>query len=207
MRNRTLIVSSLAAAALALAACSSTDEATTSESAQPSTAAETTSAAAEAVDHSGVHMHDGVVRAMEDGADMTAIFGTIHNGTDKDVTVVGFTTSIDAEMNQIHEVVDGVMQEKEGGLEIPAGGSVELAPGGEHLMMMGVKDKVVAGDEIDVSLLLGDGTTAEMGKLPVRTMAAGEEGYEDMGGMDMSGHDHGDHAESTEGTEAAEHNH
>ncbi len=35
---------------------------------------------------------------------MTAIFGSIHNGSDKDITVTGFTSSIEADMYQIHGV-------------------------------------------------------------------------------------------------------
>ena len=87
------------------------------------------------------------------------------------------------------------MQEKQDGFDIPAGGEVELAPGGYHFMLMGVSDPILAGESTDVTLLLDGGTTARLGDIPVRSMGAGSESYGDMGDMkDMDHADHADHA-------------
>jgi periplasmic copper chaperone A len=44
------------------------------------------------------------------------------------------------------------MRELPSGLEIPAGGTVELKPGGFHLMFMGVKTPFKEGDTLKVEL-------------------------------------------------------
>jgi len=61
-----------------------------------------------------------------------------------------------AKMAEIHETIvqDGVarMREIAGGLEIPAGHTVTLAPGGKHLMLMGLTGPLVEGAEITLTL-------------------------------------------------------
>jgi len=62
-----------------------------------------------------------------------------------------------AELVQVHEMkMDGNvmrMRALEKGLEIPAGGSVTLAPGGFHLMMMGLKGPLKQGTPVLVTLV------------------------------------------------------
>jgi hypothetical protein len=50
---------------------------------------------------------------------------------------------------------DGVMKmrELEFGLEIPAGGAVELKPGGYHVMFMGVEDGFKEGERVPAVLV------------------------------------------------------
>lgn len=156
-----------------------------SAAAGSSTAAAGASANAESSD---IMLMDGVVRAMTEGSDMTAIFGMVHNNSDKDIAITGFKASIPAEKYEVHEVVDGVMRPLEGGLVIPAGGMHELKPGSDHLMLMGVKDPVMAGEEVEVTLELADGTSVNVGSVPVRTIGAGGESYGDIKGGDHAGH-------------------
>ena len=62
-----------------------------------------------------------------------------------------------AELVQVHEMkMDGNimrMREVEKGLEIPAGGTVTLAPGGFHLMMTGLKAPLKQGTSVPVTLV------------------------------------------------------
>jgi periplasmic copper chaperone A len=62
-----------------------------------------------------------------------------------------------AELVQVHEMkMDGNvmrMREVEKGLEIPAGGSVTLAPGSFHLMMMGLKAPLKQGASVPLTLV------------------------------------------------------
>ena len=44
-------------------------------------------------------------------------------------------------------------------IEIPANGKVTLAPNGLHIMMFGLKSRPAAGDKINVTLKLDDGST------------------------------------------------
>lgn len=124
-----------------------------------------------------VEMHDGYVKAMTDDAKMTAIFGTVANHSDKDVTIVGFEADAKAGSYEIHEVVDGKMKEKEDGLTIPAGQTAVMEPGSYHLMLLDVPTPIEAGDTVAVTLKLDDGSTIAVGDLPVRTIASGEENY------------------------------
>lgn len=61
-----------------------------------------------------------------------------------------------AARTEVHEmtVVDDVMKMRElkDGLLVPAGGSVELKPGGFHIMFMGLKEQLVEGETVEVTL-------------------------------------------------------
>ena len=200
----TRIITGLAAAALVLAGCSDAPEDAATQ--QQSSYNEATSEAAdenpaangssEDLADDAVTLEQGAVRAKAatdapDGNDMTAIFGTFHNNSDKDITVVGFTTSLGEASYQIHEVVDGVMRQKDGGFDIPAGGTHELAPGGDHFMVMGYAPAIEAGDTIDLILLLEGGSTVTVSDVAVRTMLPGDESYGDL--RQHGGHDEPKH--------------
>jgi copper(I)-binding protein len=62
-----------------------------------------------------------------------------------------------ADRVQVHEMkMDGNimrMRELEHGLEIPAGGTVTLAPGGFHLMMMGLKTPLAKDTKVPLTLV------------------------------------------------------
>ena len=85
---------------------------------------------------------------------MTGMFMEINNPTSSDITLIG--GSSDSGMVEIHETVMGdsgmQMQEINGGIEIPSGESIILQPGGLHVMIMGLNQDVVAGDQLKVDL-------------------------------------------------------
>ncbi|MFO1298707.1 MAG: copper chaperone PCu(A)C, partial [Rubrivivax sp.] len=64
-------------------------------------------------------------------------------------------------------------------LELPAGQSVELKPGGYHVMLMDLKQQVKPGDTVSVTLVIegkdGKRETLEV-KAPVRPLAGGPMG-------------------------------
>lgn len=198
LKHPRIFVSIVAASALALAGCSNSEQDSTQNDSAPETAA---NASAESDDDDAdgnddaddaddaLDFEDAVVRAMAEDADMTAIFGTLVNESNEDIEIVAFSSSVDAGINEIHETVDGQMREMEEPLIIPAGESVALEPGGAHFMLMDVKEPVMAGDEVTVTVELADGSTEEFDDIPVRTIGAGDENYGDLG------HDHGDHAD------------
>lgn len=192
LKHPRIFVSIVAASALALAGCSNSEQDSTQNDSAPETAA---NASAESDDDiaddadDALDFEDAVVRAMAEDADMTAIFGTLVNESNEDIEIVAFSSSVDAGINEIHETVDGQMREMEEPLIIPAGESVALEPGGAHFMLMDVKEPVMAGDEVAVTVELADGSTEEFDDIPVRTIGAGDENYGDLG------HDHGDHGD------------
>jgi periplasmic copper chaperone A len=78
-----------------------------------------------------------------------------NTGTTPDRLIVARSPA--AEQVQVHEMkMDGAvmrMRELDHGLEIPAGGSVTLAPGGFHLMMIGLKGPLKEGTRVPLTLI------------------------------------------------------
>jgi copper(I)-binding protein len=82
------------------------------------------------------------------GAEVGAAYMTIANAGKTADRLVSATAETAGHV-EIHEMsmVDSVMKMRElpGGLEIPAGGKLELKPGSYHLMLIGLKSPIVAG--------------------------------------------------------------
>lgn len=57
-------------------------------------------------------------------------------------------------------------------IPVPAGGAVELKPGGLHLMFMGIKTPLAAGETVPVKLKFAKAGEVEV-KFPVNAMGAG----------------------------------
>ena len=190
----------LAVSALALSGCANSERAATktTRSAKASASASASAAAAAAStsetssnSDTPIAFTSAYVRAADEGSDMTAIFGTLKNTTDKDITITGFSSSADAESFELHEVVDGQMRPKEGGFVIPANGTLKLEPGHEHFMLVGLKSPVKAGEKVSVKAELSDGTTIDLGEIPGRQVAAGAEDYSGSGDSAHNNHGQG----------------
>ncbi len=95
---------------------------------------------------------DPFARATPPNAKNGAAYATI-SSTEGDRLISVATGA--ARMVQIHDtkVEDGVakMREIEGGLEIPAGRSVTLAPGGKHVMLMGLTGPLAEGEDVTLT--------------------------------------------------------
>ncbi|GAB3243556.1 copper chaperone PCu(A)C [Kineosporia babensis] len=187
--RRFAFAASALVAVAALSACSS-DSATDSDAAADNVKVVGGDASATAADR--LNIADQWVKTADAKAGMTAIFGTITNTGDQDVVVESAKTSA-SDTTELHEMVmkgnEMIMQEKEGGFTVPAGGEHELAPGGDHLMVLNMTEPIEAGDEVTVRLTLGDGSTQEFTALAKET-TAGEEKYDtemDMGDSDEMG--------------------
>ncbi len=91
---------------------------------------------------------------------MSALFGTLTNPTNAPIRVIAAMSPV-APALQLHEVVlqDGqsVMQQKSGGFVVPAGGTVTLAPGGNHIMLLDLRRALAAGSTVPVTLVTADG--------------------------------------------------
>ena len=69
-----------------------------------------------------------------------------------------------------------VMQEKEDGITIPAGGTAVLQPGGDHIMFMDVTTAIKPGDSVPLTLTFADGTTLQVSAL-AKSYSGGNEPY------------------------------
>lgn len=99
------------------------------------------------------------IRAMPPGMKMTAGFGTMKNHGSQSIQLNSFTSPFFGDVS-LHrtELVDGMSKMREVKLlEIPAGGAVELAPGGYHLMLMMPTGPVETGAEVTVQMTAVDG--------------------------------------------------
>ena len=156
---------------------------------------EASSSASASASSAPVIVRDPWAKAAKKGA-MTAVFGTIANTTDAPITLTAARSSA-ASMVQLHETASNgkggmSMKEKKGGFTIPARSSLALAPGGNHIMLMGLTQDLAAGSKVSVELVLDGGRTLRVDAV-VRDYAGAKENY---GASDGGGeHDmhHGDH--------------
>jgi protein SCO1/2 len=88
------------------------------------------------------------------------IYLTIENRGTRDDRLVAVRTEV-SEAAELHETTHDVdysrMGPVEGGVPIPAGETVPFAPGGLHLMLIGLRRHLVTGDRFEATLLFESG--------------------------------------------------
>lgn len=98
----------------------------------------------------------GATKAMLPGQPVGGGYVTIKNGGDSDDKLIGVESSV-AGRAEIHEMamVNDVMKMRklDEGIVIPAGQTVELKPGGLHMMFFDVKKPFAEGDKLPVTLI------------------------------------------------------
>lgn len=97
---------------------------------------------------------DAVIRPAPAGLPTTAAYLTLTNRSARPVRLMGVACACAAEVSA-HEsdTVGGVMRMRAAGaVVIPAHGSVSFAPGGLHLMVMGLRAGVKAGTKVPMTL-------------------------------------------------------
>lgn len=146
------------------------------------------------------------VKTADEG--MTSAFGTLTNDSDADLTLVSVASEASPTI-ELHETLENeagqsVMREVEDGFTIPANGSLELTPAGNHIMLMELPEPVLAGDDVRFTLTFSDDSTIEFSALAKDYAGANEE-YEpgeDHGGDDHGEDDHGGGADTDHGDAA-----
>lgn len=111
---------------------------------------------------------------------MAAVFGTVTNTGHHDAHLVSGTSPLAGRV-EVHEVVPDAsgaktMQPKDGGLTVAPGSTRELIPGGDHLMLMELKEPLEAGAEVALTLVFDDGSTLPV-TAQVRDFAGANEEY------------------------------
>ncbi|MCB9139060.1 MAG: copper chaperone PCu(A)C [Caldilineaceae bacterium] len=123
-----------------------------------------------------------------------AVYMTVLNGLEEDVQFVS-AESPAANVVELHETVNdnGVMRmvPQPDGYPIPAGGSVELMPGGKHIMLIDLVAPLATGSEIELTLNFDNGESmtvtvpvVEMDGMPMN-MDMGDEAMDGEGEMEM----------------------
>lgn len=106
---------------------------------------------------------DAVCRPTPNGRQATGCYLTLTASRDDRLVAV---TSPVSGLAQVHEMkVESnmmMMRELTDGLPLPAGSAVALAPGGNHIMLMGVANPLVAGDTVPLTLTFANARPVEI---------------------------------------------
>jgi periplasmic copper chaperone A len=121
-------------------------------------------------------------RATPKGATVGAGYMTISNKGAEADRLVGGSVAF-ARRFEIHSMIteQGVMKMREvkDGLEIKAGETVQLKPGGYHVMFVDLKEPLAQGDHVKVTLTFAKAGTIDV-EYPVEAMGAATGGGHDM---------------------------
>lgn len=101
---------------------------------------------------------EGWARATPPGMPMGAIYAKISNTGSSDIEIIGISTPV-ARAAEIHQSieVEGMMRMREiTPFIVSAGETVLLAPGGKHIMLMGLQEGLKQGDTFPLRLQLSN---------------------------------------------------
>lgn len=144
----------------------------------------------EGMAHAGDIMIEGFwARAMLPGQPVAGGFLTLTNGGDTDDRILSAASPRAGRM-ELHEMLmEGEvmkMREVEGGIAIPAGATVELKPGGLHLMFFDIAERFEDGQTVPVTLTFEKAGEVTL-ELPVKDMKA-MDGHGGQAGHGAHGH-------------------
>jgi copper(I)-binding protein len=135
------------------AACNAENDA--GKAAAPKAAA----VAAKAAD--SVKVENPYARAVPPGQPNSGAFMTFVNAGDVDHSVKSAASPVAATVElHTHTNNNGVMEMRQvPQIDVPAKGRTELAPGGLHVMLIGLKQDLKAGENAQITLTFEDGST------------------------------------------------
>lgn len=120
-----------------------------------------------------VEIDGAYARASIPNVPNSAAFFVIKNNSDKDIAITSANSDI-AEKNELHTHIKENQMLKMMKIEklvVPAKSSLELKSGGDHVMLIGLKKELKAGDEINLELSFSDGDKKNI-KVPVKDLAS-----------------------------------
>ena len=111
--------------------------------------------------HGGdIAIHQPTIKTTPPGITNSAAYFTLVNNGEKAITLVGVASEA-AKLVEMHEHIkhNGTFRmQKMEPLIIPAKSKADFAPGGNHIMFIGVTKPIENGDKIDITLSFDDGT-------------------------------------------------
>ena len=120
-----------------------------------------------------VEIDGAYARASIPNVPNSAAFFVIKNNSDKNIAITSANSDI-AEKNELHTHIKENQMMKMMKIEklvVPAKSSLELKSGGDHVMLIGLKKELKAGDEISLELSFSDGDKKSI-KVPVKDLAS-----------------------------------
>lgn len=112
----------------------------------------------------GISIEDAWVREVPEVNTSSAAYMKIVNNSDEETVLVSAQNDI-SEVTEIHEMVmDGetMKMRKIDSIVIPARGSVDLQPGGLHIMLINLTKKTVEGEVVKLTLEFKSGESLEV---------------------------------------------
>jgi copper(I)-binding protein len=106
----------------------------------------------------GLSITDAWIRLLPAGAPAGGYF-TLHNDTKASAELLGASSQAFGKV-MLHKTMEQhgrSMMMEAGKIEVPAGGKLEFAPGGYHMMMMMPRRKLAVGERVPVTLELSGG--------------------------------------------------
>ncbi len=116
-----------------------------------------------------IEVQDAYVRAVPPGQPNSAAFMSITNQGDQDRALLA-AESDKAEVVELHThlMADGMMQMRQvQQIDLPAGETAVLEPGGLHVMLIGLTETLAPGDQVELTLGFDDGSKQTL-SLPVK---------------------------------------
>jgi hypothetical protein len=131
-----------------------------------------------------IAVHDAWVRASLGQTGTSAAYMTLEASNDQGDRLVAVASPVAASAALHTHIVEGGVARMRpvAGIEIAPGAPTVLAPGGLHIMLVGLRDRLVEGDTLSLSLTFEHAGSIEL-EVPIRGMG---------GGMSHGGHG-GDH--------------
>ena len=119
-----------------------------------------------------IRIENGYVRAVPPVSPTSAAFMQLTNSGERDHRLVSAESDISEFVElHTHTMGDKGMHEmrKVENIDLPAGATTELKPGGLHVMFINLEAPLKSGSDVDVKLNFEDGSSTQL-TLPVRKM-------------------------------------
>ena len=97
-----------------------------------------------------IEVKDAWVREVPPTSKASAAYMVLENKGDQPDKLISATNNV-SKVTELHETVDGKMR-RINAIEVPAGKSVELKPGGLHIMLINLEKPIKEGDNVELTL-------------------------------------------------------
>jgi copper(I)-binding protein len=121
----------------------------------------------------GMQVSGAYARAVPPGQPNSAAFLSLRNDSDEDHALVAAESAV-AKIVELHRhTMDGGMMRMRpvAKIELPAGQTVTLQPGGLHVMLIGLDHQLLPGEQVELALIYEDGSRTRL-SAPVQKVQA-----------------------------------
>lgn len=119
-----------------------------------------------------IQVSDVFVRQTAPNAKNTAIFLKLTNTTAQDIALVDVESNLSDNVELHTHLHEGgkMAMVRVHDIVIPANSSVELKPGGDHIMLFDIKEAVKSGTKVNLTLSFSNGESVSLENIPSKTL-------------------------------------